>query len=138
MSLDIGIAPDPVAVLYRHVLRLFPDADHDMIHLHHLPDGYNCHTHGLAVVVLEDVAMVDDTAHSRDLVKVNVFGPEHALVRRLGRNLYMALTQGMTGVGLGVSRSKSRFFGSAPSHKPTGFVATMSISVGVSKLFADL
>lgn len=136
MSLEIGFAPDPPRLVHREVLKLIPEADADMVHLFFLPDGYNCHNHGVAVVVAEDVNQDDDTAHSRDLVKVSVYGPDHDLVRRLGRGLYTALTGGVTSVGLGVSRSKSRFFGSGPSFQPTGFVSTMSISVGISKLFA--
>ena len=135
MSLEIGLAPDPVALVHRHVAKLLPVADADMLHRHFLPDGYNCHTDGVGVVVSGDVAQVDESAHSRDLVKISVYGPDHEMVRRMGRNLYTALTQGMTGVGLGVSRSSSRFFGSGPSYQPTGFVSTMSLSVGIAKLF---
>ena len=132
---DFGVTPDPADLVHKHVLKLFPAADQNMVHLHFLPDGYNCHNDGVGVVVSSDVAQVDDSAHSRDLVKVSVYGPDHMMVRRLGRNLYTALTQGMTGVGLGVSRSDSQFFGSGPSFKPTGFVSTMSLSVGIGKLF---
>lgn len=132
---DFGVTPDPPARVHKHVLRLIPEADHDMVHLHFLPDGYNCHTDGMAVVVGGDTAEVDGVAHSRDLVKISVYGPDHKMVRRLGRNLYTALTQGMTGIGLGVSRSSSRFFGSGPSYQPTGFVSTMSLSVGIAKMF---
>ena len=135
MLTEFGVTPDPVAIVHRHVLKLFPEADQDMVHLHFLPDGYNCHTDGVGVVVSSDVAQVDESAHSRDLVKVSVYGPDHDQVRRLGRNLYTALTQEMTGVGLGVSRSASTFFGSGPSYQPTGFVSTMSLSVGIAKLF---
>lgn len=136
MSRELGIVADPPRLVHRQVLNLIPERDADMVHLFFLPDGYNCHTHGIAVVVAEDVNQDDDTAHSRDLVKVSVYGPDHDLVRRLGRALYTSLTGGVTSVGLGVSRSKSRFFGSGPSFQPTGFVSTMSISVGISKLFA--
>lgn len=135
MSLEIGLAPDPVALVHRHVAKLLPAADADMLHLHFLPDGYNCHTSGIAIVVADDVQQADDTAHTRELVRVSVYGPEHMQVRRLGRNLYTALTTGITGIGLGVSKSRSTFFGSGPSHKPTGFVSTMSISVGIGKIF---
>lgn len=138
MSLDIGFTPDPVPLVFRHVSKLFPESDADMLHEHHLPDGYNCHAHGVAVVIAEDVVQDDDTAHERDLVRVSVYGPDHMLVRRLGKNLYTALTQGVTGIGLGVSRSRSTFFGSGPSYEPTGFVSTMSLSVGIGKLFASL
>lgn len=134
---DFGLTPDPPAIVYRHVLKLFPEADADMIHLQFLPDGYNCHDHGLAVVVADDVAQDEETAYSRDLVRISVYGPDHTQVRNLGRRLYTAVTQGMTGIGLGVSRSRSSFFGSGPSFTPTGFVATMSVSVGIGKLFAS-
>lgn len=136
MSLEIGFTPDPPRLVHKQVLNLFPEVDADMIHLFFLPDGYNCHTDGIAVVVGEDVNQVDETAHTRDLVKVTVYGPDHDMVRRLGRSLYISLTGGVASVGLGVSRAKSRFFGSGPSYKPTGFVSTMSISVGIGKLFA--
>lgn len=132
---EFGVSPDPVALVHKHVLKLFPEEDQDIVHLHFLPDGYNCHNDGIGVVVSSDVAQVDESAHSRDLVKISVYGPDHEMVRRLGRNLYTALTQGMTGVGLGLSRSSSRFFGSGPSYQPTGFVLTMSLSVGIAKLF---
>lgn len=135
MRPDFGITPDPPALVYKHVAKLFSEDDADMLHLHYLPDGYNCHTDGMAVVVGGDTAEVDGAAHSRDLVKISVYGPDHQMVRRLGRNLYTALTQGMTGIGLGVSRSGSRFFGSGPSYQPTGFVSTMSLSVGIAKMF---
>lgn len=135
MRPDFGITPDPPALVYKHVAKLFSEEDADMLHLHYLPDGYNCHTDGMAVVVGGDMAEVDGVAHSRDLVKISVYGPDHKMVRRLGRNLYTALTQGMTGIGLGVSRSSSRFFGSGPSYQPTGFVSTMSLSVGIAKMF---
>ena len=135
MRPEFGLTPDPVVLVHKHVLKLFPEDDQDMVHLHFLPDGYNCHTDGVGVVVSSDVAQVDESAHSRDLVKISVYGPDHEMVRRTGRNLYTALTQGMTGVGLGVSRSSSRFFGSGPSYQPTGFVSTMSLSVGIGKLF---
>ena len=132
---DFGITPDPPALVHRHVLRLFEERDADLVHLHFLPDGYNCHQDGIAVVVQDDAAGVDETSHSRDLVRISVYGPDHDQVRRLGRNLYTALTQGMTGIGLGISRSDSRFFGSGPSYQPTGFVSTMSLSVGIGKMF---
>ncbi|MGV0404798.1 hypothetical protein ACUY3C_07720 [Corynebacterium marquesiae] len=135
MPLDFGVTPDPPALVHKHVLRLIPEVDRDMVHLHFLPDGYNCHQDGLAIVVSSDVQDVDDSAHSRDLVKVSVYGPDHMMVRHYGRILYTALTQGMTGIGLGVSRSDSKFFGSGPSYQPTGFVSTMSLSVGIGKLF---
>lgn len=138
MPADIGIAPDATQVLYRHVLRLFPEADRDMVHLHFLPDGYNCTTDGIAVVVADDPAQDDETTHVRDLVRVSVYGPSHDRVRKLGRDMHTALTSGLTGIGLGVSRSKSSFFGSGPSYQPTGFVSTMSISVGLVKLFTNL
>lgn len=136
MSLDFGLTPDPPLLVYRHVLRLFPESDADMVHLHFLPDGYNCHTDGVAVVVAADPQQEDETSYSRDLVRVSVYGPDHDQARRLGRRLYTALTQGMTGIGLGVSRRRSTFFGSGPSYQPTGFVSTMSVSVGIGKLFA--
>lgn len=135
---DVGLTPDPPAVVFRHVLRLLPASDHDMVHLHFLPDGYNCDKDGLAIVVAEDVAQVEQTGHSRDLVRVSVYGPDHMMVRRLGRQLYTALTQGVTGVGLGVDRTRSTFFGSGPSYQPTGFVSTASISCGFSKYFPKL
>ena len=135
MRPDFGITPDPPALVYKHVVKLFSEEDADMLHLHFLPDGYNCHTDGMAVVVGGDTAEVDGVAHARDLVKISVYGPDHKMVRRLGRNLYTALAQGMTGIGLGVSRSGSRFFGSGPSYQPTGFVSTMSLSVGIAKMF---
>lgn len=137
MSSDYGFTPDPVRMVHAQVLRLVGQADADMVHLFTLPDGYNCHTDGLGIVVLDDVQQVDETAHSRELVKVNVFGPDYAQTRRVGRQLYQSLTQGITSMGLGVSRSRSVFFGAGPSYKPTGFVSTMSISVGMSKLFAS-
>lgn len=138
MSSDIGIAPDAAQILYRHVLRLFPEEDQDMVHLHFLPDGYNCHKDGLAIVVADDPGQDDETTHVRDLVRVSVYGPEHGRVRKLGRNMFTALTSGLTGVGLGVDRKRSSFFGSGPSYQPTGFVSTMSISVGLAKWFAAL
>lgn len=138
MRLDFGLTPDPPILVQRHVLRLFPEADADMVHLHFLPDGYNCHTDGVAVVVAADPQQEDETTHSRDLVRVSVYGPDHDQVRRLGRRLYTALTQGMSGIGLGVSRRRSTFFGSGPSYQPTGFVSTMSISVGIGKLFVSV
>lgn len=136
MSSDIGIAPDPAAVVFRHMQRLYPQDYHDMLHLHALPDGYNCHTDGLAIVVDDDISQVDESSYSRDLVQINVFGPDRALVSKTGRVLYAALTQGASGIGLGVSRSKSKFFGVGPSYQPTGFVSTMSISVGIGKVLA--
>lgn len=132
---DIGFSPDPVQVVHRHVLRLFEGVDHDMVHFLNLPDGYNAHNDGIAVVVNEDVNQDDETAHARDLVRVSVYGPEHQMVRNLGRNLHTALTQGLTGIGMGVDRSRSTFFGSGPSFQPTGFVSTMSISVGIHRMF---
>lgn len=138
MSRDVGFAPDPVALVLRHVSALFDEGDQDMLYQHYLPDGYNCRSHGVAVVVAEDVQQVDGAAHTRDLVRVSVYGPDHAMVRQLGKNLYTALTQGVTGVGLGVSRSRSTFFGSGPSFQPTGFVSTMSVSVGIGRLFAQI
>lgn len=136
MSRDFGLTPDPPVLVHRHVLKLFPEGDADMVHLHFLPDGYNCHTDGVAVVVAADPQQEDETSYSRDLVRVSVYGPDHTQARNLGRRLYTALTQGMTGIGLGVSRRQSNFFGSGPSYQPTGFVSTMSVSVGIGKLFA--
>lgn len=136
MSLDIGMAPDPPVLVHRHVLKLFPEAQAGRVHLHFLPDGYNADKQGIAVVVEGDPSQEDETSYSRDLVRVSVYGPNHAQVRSLGRRLYSALTQGMTGVGLGVSRKRSTFFGSGPSYQPTGFVSTMSVSVGISKFLA--
>lgn len=133
---DIGLTPDPPSIVYRHLLKLFPEEDTDLVHQHFLPDGYNCHTDGVAVVVGSDVQQVDESSYSRDLVKVTVYGPDHTMVRRLGRDIYTALTQGMTGIGLGVDRKASTFFGSGPSYQPTGFVSTMSVSVGTGRLFA--
>lgn len=138
MSRNVGFAADPVALVFRHVSGLFDEGDQDMLHQHYLPDGYNCHSQGVAVVVAEDVQQVDGAAHTRDLVRVSVYGPDHAMVRQLGKNLYTALTQGVTGVGLGVSRSRSTFFGAGPSFQPTGFVSTMSVSVGIGRLFAQI
>lgn len=132
---DIGLTPDPPRIVYRHLLRLFPDEDADMIHEFFLPDGYNCHTDGLGIVVTGDTNQAQGTAHSRDLVKINVYGPDHDQVRRVGRAIYTALTQGVTGIGLGVSLSQSTFFGSGPSYTPTGFVSTMSVSVGIGRFF---
>lgn len=132
---DLGMTPDPVSLVYRAVLQLLPKSEADVVHELQLPSGYNCHEQGIAIVVMGDVSQTDDTAHSRDLVKINVFGPTRAGVRRIGRTLYTALTQGIAGIGLGVSRKHSVFFGDGPSFKPTGFVCTMSISVGMSKLF---
>lgn len=138
MSIDIGFTPDPPVLVHRHVLRLVGEADADMVHLMDLPDGYNAHKDGLAIVVNEDVNQDDDTTHTRDLVRVSVYGANHDLVRRWGRSLYTALTQGVSGIGLGVSRQRSTFFGSGPSYKPTGFVSTMSLSIGVGRLFATI
>lgn len=138
MSLSAGFTPDPVVVTFRHVSRLFPDVDQDMLHQYQLPDGYNCHKDGIAVVVAEDTRQADGAAHTRDLVRVSVYGPDQQQVRALGRNLYTALTQGITGIGLGVSRRQSSFFGVGPSFQPTGFVSTMSVSVGIGRLFANL
>lgn len=132
---SVGLTPDPVVMVHRHVLRMFPDRDSDMVHLHFLPDGYNPAKSGVAVVIEGDTSQVDGVTHSRDLVKVNVFGPDHQQVRVLGRRLYTALTQGLSGIGLGVDRSRSQFFGSGPSYTPTGFVSTMSISVGAGRIF---
>lgn len=134
----VGFAPDPVTLVHRHVLRLFEDVDHDMVHFLNLPDEYNAHKDGIAVVVAEDVNQDDETVYSRDLVRVSVYGPVHQSVRKLGRNLHTSLTQGITGIGLGIDRDRSTFFGSGPSYQPTGFVSTMSISVGVSRMFRDI
>lgn len=133
---DFGLVPDLPTLVYRHVTKLFDERDADMLHLHFLPDGFNCHEDGIAIVIADDVQQDEETAFSRDLVRVSVYGPDHMMVRNLGRRLYTALTQGMTGVGLGVSRTRSSFFGSGPSYQPTGFVATMSLSVGIGKTFA--
>lgn len=135
---NIGFTPDPVQLVHRHVLRLFEDVDHDMVHFLNLPDGYNAMKHGIAVVVNEDVNQDDDTTYSRDLVRVSVYGPEHQMVRNLGRNIHTSLTQGLTGIGLGIDRGRSTFFGSGPSYQPTGFVSTMSISVGLHRVFPKL
>ncbi len=137
MSLDFGVSPDPVRVVHRHVSCLLPDEDQDMLHLFHLPDGYNTHKNGTAIVVSEDVGQVDGAGHSRDGVTVSVYSPVYEEARRLGRNLYTALTQGVTGIGLGVSRQRSVFYGAGPSYTPTGFVSTMTISVGLSRFFCD-
>lgn len=134
---DIGVTPDPVEVMYNAVCRVLPDTDVDMVHKLQLPDGYNCHQDGMAIVVMGDVNQVDETVYSRDLVKVNVYGPDRDSVRRIGRELYTVLTRGLVGISLGVSRSKSMFFGDAPSFKPTGFVCTMSISVGFGRVFVQ-
>ena len=136
MRLDFGLTPDPPILVHRHVLRLFPERDADMVHLHHLPDGYNATKDGVAVVVAGDPQQEDETAYSRDLVRVSVYSSDHEQARNLGRRLYTALTQGMSGIGLGVDRRRSTFFGSGPSYQPTGFVSTMSVSVGIGKLFA--
>jgi len=138
MSHDVGITPDLVQLVYHHVLRLFPAEDADMVHKIALPDGYNAATDGLAIVVADDVTQVDETTHTRELVRISVYGPDREGIRALGRRLYTAMTQGITGIGLGVSRSKSTFFGTGPSYQPTGFVSTMSISVGVGKLLATI
>lgn len=134
MSLDVGVTPDLPRIVHTHVLKLLPEDAQDMVHLYALPDGYNCDTDGMAIVVDDDVAQVDETTYTRDLVRISVYGPTHDRVRSLGRRIYTALTQGLTGVGLGVSRSRSRFFGSGPSYQPTGFVSTMSLSVGIGKI----
>lgn len=133
---DIGLTPDPVILVRKQVQNLFSADDADMIHDHFLPDGYNCDKHGLAVVIADDAGQEDGVAHVRDLVRVSVYGPDHMMVRKLGRNIYTALTQGITSVGLGVSRTQSTFFGSGPSYQPTGFVSTMSVSVGIGRFFA--
>lgn len=135
---DIGITPDPVRIVHRHVGRLLAESNRDMLHLFHLPDGYNTHKNGTAIVVSEDVGQVDGAGHSRDGVTVSVYSPVYEEARRLGRNLYTALTQGVTGIGLGVSRQRSVFYGAGPSYTPTGFVSTMTISVGLSRFFATL
>lgn len=138
MSHSIGLTPDPVRAVFRHVSRFFSEEDQDIMHLHNLPDGYNCHHDGLAIVVTEDAQQADDTGHARDLVRVSVYAPDLDLVRRVGRNIYTSLTQGVSGIGLGISRSRSSFFGSAPSYQPTGFVSTMSLSVGMGRIFATI
>lgn len=132
---DVGITPDPARIVHRHVGRLLAESDQDMLHLYYLPDGYNTHKHGTAIVVSEDVGQVDGAGHTRDGVKVSVYSPVYEEARRLGRNLYTALTQGVTGIGLGVSRQRSVFYGAGPSYTPTGFVSTMTISVGLSRFF---
>lgn len=109
-----------------------------MVHFLNLPDRYNAMKHGIAVVVNEDVNQDDDTTYSRDLVRVSVYGPEHQMVRNIGRNIHTSLTQGLTGIGLGIDRRRSTFFGSGPSYQPTGFVSTMSISVGLHRMFPKL
>lgn len=134
MPVDFGITPDPVLMVARVIGRMIPD-DVDMLHVRDLPDGYNAHKDGLAVVVGDDVPQVDGVSHSRDLVRVSVYGPDRDLVLRWGRNLHSALTQGVGGVGLGVSRTRSAFFGVGPSFKPTGFVSTSSLSVGMGRIF---
>lgn len=136
MSLDIGFTPDPPVLVHRHVLKLFPEAQAERVHLHFLPDGYNAGKQGVAIVVAADPQQEDDTSYSRDLVRVSVYGPNHDQARKMGRDLYTSLTQGVTGIGLGVSRKRSTFFGSGPSYQPTGFVSTMSLSVGIGKFFA--
>lgn len=138
MSHDFGYTPDLVALVHTHVLRCFREEDADMVHQHFLPDGYNCHTDGVAVVVAEDTMDVDDTSYSRDTVRISIYGPDYALVRTMGRRLWTAMTQGMTGIGLGVLRSQSTFYGAGPSFQPTGFVSTMSLSVGIAKLLTVL
>jgi len=138
MSLDVGFTPDPPVMVHRHVLKLFPESQAGRVHLHFLPDGYNAHKQGIAVVVEGDPQQEDETSYSRDLVRVSVYGPNHDQTRKMGRDIYTSLTQGVTGIGLGVSRARSTFFGSGPSYQPTGFVSTMSVSVGIAKFLATL
>lgn len=134
----VGFTPDPPALVHRHLLRFFAAEDAGMIHLHFLPDGYNARKDGLAIVVSGDVSQVDDVAHTRDLVKISVYGATHATVRKFGRNIYTVMTSGIPSVSLGISRKQSMFFGSGPSFKPTGFVSTMSLSVGIGKIFRSV
>lgn len=135
---NVGFTADPVRLVFNHVARLFPSEDSDMLHMLNLPDGYNCAKDGVAIVVSEDSQQTDGAAHSRNLVRISVYGADLAQVRSLGRSLYTAMTQGVTGIGLGVSRTRSMFFGAAPNFQPTGFVSTMSLSVGVGRLFAQI
>ncbi|QQB45295.1 hypothetical protein I6I10_07035 [Corynebacterium glucuronolyticum] len=65
-----------------------------MVHKIALPDGYNAATDGLAIVVTDDVTQVDETTHTRELVRISVYGPDREGIRALGRRLYTAMTQG--------------------------------------------
>lgn len=135
MSHEIGMTPDPVELVHRQLLRFFTAGDSDMVHLHFLPDGYNASKDGLAVVVSGDAAQIDDVSHTRDLVTISVYGATHATVRKFGHSIYTVMTSGIPSVSLGISRRQSTFFGSGPTFKPTGFVSTMSLSVGIGKIF---
>lgn len=134
-SVMIGLTPDPPELVYRQLLRFFTAEDADMVHLNSLPDGYSAPKDGLAVVVTEDVQQGNDVAHTRDLVTISVYGATHATVQKFGRNIYTVMTSGIPAVSLGISSKQSMFFGSGPSFKPTGFVSTMSLSVGIGKIF---
>lgn len=133
MLAEFNYMPDPVNIAYARLLKLFPADWHDAIHLQTLPDGYNAMNDGLAFVVMSDEIQVDETAHTRELVKINIYGASFQQVATYGRRIYMAFTQSLAGYGLGIDNRASRFFGAAPSNRPTGFVSTMSLSTGIDK-----
>lgn len=134
MLAEFNYMPDPVNIAYQRLLKLFPEDWHDAVHLHHLPDGYNAMNDGIAMVAMADDMQLDETAHTRELVKINVYGADFHQVATYGRRIYMAFTQSLAGYGLGIDTRQSRFFGAAPSHRPTGFVSTMSLSTGIDKI----
>lgn len=139
MAADFGVPADATTAMHRHLQRALPKRTSggepfEYIHLHHLPDGWNPN-HGVAVVVADDASQVRETDHDRTMVRVTVHAPSFEAARKWGRNIHTYLLSPFGGLGLGISKRLSTGVPVAPDSLAGGWVATMSLSCGMSKFF---
>lgn len=140
MTNSFGVPQDHATTMWRHLKRALPERvgrygePFEYIHLNHLPDGWNPNL-GVAVVVADDAMQAQETAHDRKMVRVSVHAPTFDIARRWGRDIHTYLLTPLGGLGLGIDKRRSTGVPVAPDSLAGGWVATMSLSCGMSKFF---
>lgn len=139
----LGVPADATVAMHKHLKRALPErttktgATVEYIHLQDLPAGWNPN-HGIAVVVADDANQNRETSFDRTLVRVAVHAPTKDLARKWGRDIHSYLMTPFGGMGLGVDPRRSTGVIVGPDSKAGGFVASMSVSCGMAKLFTKL
>lgn len=139
----LGVPADATVMMHRHLRRALPQrttktgATVEYIHLQDLPGGWNPNL-GVAVVVADDATQNRESSFDRGLVRVAVHSPTKDISRKWARDIHAYLMSPFGGMGLGVDPRRSTGVIVGPDSKAGGFVASMSVSCGMAKLFTKL
>lgn len=127
---DILVTQDARAKMYAKLSNALPAEI--AIYEQTLPEKWNPN-HGAAVVVADDVAQDQDTAHDRVLVRVSVHAHSFEMARKLGRSIKEYLLSPIGRLGLAINTRRSTGVIVGPNSLAGGYVATCSYSCGTTK-----